>query len=363
MPYERYRQDLKRSDFVHDPAQEAAIKRLQHIYDQLVTPPKPSNQNWFQRLVRPQPSLPPIKGLYLWGGVGRGKTYLVDAFFDALPFPEKKRLHFHRFMQKVHAALKHLPQQPDPLEQVAQRFAEQARVICLDEFFVTDITDAMILAKLLEGLFARRVVFVATSNLVPDLLYQDGLQRARFLPAIELIKRHMEVFNLDGGTDYRLRYLEKAEIYHFPLDPRAEQILEESFAILAPEPGALGEALEIEGRLIPTRRLADSVAWFDFSALCDGPRSAADYIEIARCFHTVLLSNIPILDTTMDNQARRFLTLIDEFYDRNVKLIVTAAAEIHGLYQGEKLRFEYARVVSRLQEMQSHEYLSRRHLA
>ncbi len=363
MPYDRYRQDLARPGFIHDPAQETAVRRLQVIYDQLCAANAAPAPTLWQRLRGQQPLPPAIRGLYLWGGVGRGKTYLVDTFFDALPFPQKRRLHFHRFMQKVHGELRTLSQQQNPLDIVASRFAAKARVICLDEFFVTDITDAMMLAGLLTGLFARRVVFVTTSNIVPDLLYKDGLQRARFLPAIALIKQHMDVLNVDGGTDYRLRYLAKAEIFHAPLDERADQLLEESFAALAPEPGEAHAPLDIEGRQIPTRRLADGVVWFDFFALCDGPRGAADYIEIARCFHTVLLANVPAMDAHLDNQARRFLMLIDEFYDRNVKLILTAAAPIDGLYRGDKLRFEYQRVVSRLQEMQTYEYLGRRHLA
>ena len=245
---------------------------------------------------------------------------------------------------------------------MARRFAEQARVICLDEFFVSDITDAMLLYGLLKELFAQGVTLITTSNLPPDDLYKDGLQRARFLPAIALLKQHLDVLNVDGGVDYRLRYLEKAEIYHSPLDERAEQILNEVFDNIAPEPGHRGGDVEIEGRYIPTLREADGIVWFNFRAICDGPRGTADYIEVARCYHTVLISNVPVMDWQMENQARRFINLVDEFYDRGVKLILSAATSPLELYQGEKLKFEFQRTVSRLQEMQSHEYLERPHL-
>ncbi|HXH04374.1 MAG TPA: cell division protein ZapE [Candidatus Competibacteraceae bacterium] len=370
MPYRRYREDLQRPDFRHDPAQERAIQRLQRVYDELVARPPaapPSNGGGLlSRLFgrEPPPSRPPVRGLYIWGGVGRGKTYLVDSFFEALPFPDKLRLHFHRFMQRVHHELKalHQRQQRDPLKVVADHLAAEARVLCLDEFIVTDITDAMLLAGLLQALFQRGVTLVSTSNIPPDELYKDGLQRARFLPAIALLKEHLEVLHMDGGIDYRLRYLEKAEIYHYPLDEQAERILEASFANLAPEPGTRGQELLVNERPIPTRRLADDVVWFDFVALCDGPRSQMDYIEIARCFHTVLLSGVPLLTALMDDQARRFINLVDEFYDRNVKLIVSAAAPHTQLYQGERLRFEFQRTASRLTEMQSRDYLARPHL-
>ena len=367
MPYQRYRKDLQREDFYHDPAQERAIQSLQRIYDELMTArePPPAKAKLLGRLFkRGQPESPqkPVRGLYLWGGVGRGKTYLVDTFFDALPSERKQRIHFHNFMHQVHGALGKLKDQQYPLTIVARQFAEKARVICLDEFFVSDITDAMLLYGLLKELFASGVTLVTTSNIPPDELYKDGLQRARFIPAIALLKEHLEILNVDGGIDYRLRYLEKAEIYHCPLDERAESILNDAFEHISPEPGHSGGALEVEGRLIPTRRQADGIVWFDFKAICDGPRSQADYIEIARCFHTVLISNIPIMDWQMENQARRFLNLVDAFYDRSVKLIVSAVAPATELYRGQKLQFEFQRTVSRLQEMQSHDYLAREHL-
>lgn len=369
MPYERYRLDLQQEGFQHDPAQERAVLHLQQVYDQLLTQPEPvagKKPGLLARLAgRDKPlsaSAPPVRGLYLWGGVGRGKTYLVDTFFDALPLERKQRIHFHSFMRAVHAELKDLQSQQEPLRIVARRFAEKARVICLDEFFVSDITDAMLLYGLLKELFACGVTLITTSNIEPDGLYKDGLQRARFLPAIALLKQHVDVLNVDGGVDYRLRYLEKAEIYHYPLDDNAERILNDVFNHIAPEPGHRGGNVEIEGRFIPTLREADGVVWFNFRAICDGPRGTADYIEIARCYHTVLISNLPVMDWQLENQARRFVNLVDEFYDRGVKLILSAAASPFDLYQGEKLKFEFQRTVSRLQEMQSHDYLERPHL-
>lgn len=369
MPYERYRRDLQQEGFQHDPAQERAVQALQKVYDQLLVQPQPvaaKKPGLLARLTgRGQPAIAeqsPVRGLYLWGGVGRGKTYLVDTFVDALPLQHKQRIHFHSFMRAVHAELKQLKNQQDPLQIVARRFAEKARVICLDEFFVADITDAMLLYGLLKELFANGVTLITTSNIPPDDLYKGGLQWARFLPAIELIKQNLDVLNVDGGVDYRLRYLEKAEIYHWPLDERADQVLVDAFNHLAPEPGHRGGDLEIEGRFIPTLGEADGVVWFNFRAICDGPRGTNDYIEIARCFHTVLISNLPVMDWQMENQARRLINLVDEFYDRGVKLILSAAAPPLELYRGERLKFEFQRTVSRLQEMQSHEYLERPHL-
>ena len=370
MPYERYRRDLEREGFQHDPAQERAVLALQKVYERLIAAPSPAAVDkkpgllarWTGRDAAAAAGPPPVRGLYLWGGVGRGKTYLVDTFFDALPLERKQRIHFHSFMRAVHAELRQLQNQQEPLRVVAQRFAERARVICLDEFFVADITDAMLLHGLLRELFNRGVTLITTSNIEPDGLYKDGLQRARFLPAIALLKEHLDVLNVDGGVDYRLRYLEKAELYHYPLDDKAERVLADAFTHIAPEPGHRGGDVEIEGRFIPTLREADGVVWFSFRAICDGPRGTADYIEIARCYHTVLISNVPVMDWQMENQARRFVNLVDEFYDRGVKLILSAAAPVLALYAGEKLKFEFQRTASRLQEMQSHEYLERPHL-
>jgi cell division protein ZapE len=286
----------------------------------------------------------------------------MDTFFDTLPFPRKLRAHFHRFMQRVHRELKELSGEKNPLQLIAQRLAIETRIICFDEFFVSDIADAMILAGLFQGLFERGVSLVATSNIEPDGLYKDGLQRARFLPAIALLKQHTLVLNVDGGTDYRLRALEKAELYHYPLDSAANAGLLRSFTALAPEPGLQSQQLEIEGRSIRALWVADDVVWFDFVDLCDGPRSQNDYIELARSYHAVLVGNIPQMSAEREDQARRFINLVDEFYDRNVKLVLAAAVPLERLYSGGRLSFEFERTKSRLLEMQSHEYLAREHL-
>jgi cell division protein ZapE len=244
---------------------------------------------------------------------------------------------------------------------VADGFARQARVICFDEFHVSDITDAMLLSGLLEALYERGVTLVATSNQPPDKLYAGGLQRDRFLPAIALIKQHCVVINVDSGIDYRLRFLDSAEIYHHPLDERAGQVLGSAFTHLAPDTGSVGAQIEIEGRHIQTVRCADGVVWFDFRAICDGPRGPADYIELARLFQTVLIANIPQMGEDQNDQARRLMTLVDEFYDRNVKLIMTAAVPVPALYTGKRLASSFERTISRLVEMQSHEYLALQH--
>lgn len=362
-PMQRYRQDLQRAEFVADPAQEAAVTKLQTLYEQLLAA-SGKQQGLFARLLRNRRAVP-VHGLYFWGGVGRGKTYLMDSFYESLPFQRKLRMHFHRFMLRVHRDLKRLKGERNPLRLVAAGIADEARVLCFDEFFVSDIGDAMILAGLLETLFERGVTLVATSNLEPDRLYENGLQRQRFLPAIELIKRNCEVLNVDGGIDYRLRTLTSAQLYYEPLSSGADEQLMAVFRSLAPSVDEIRKdvRLEVEGREIIARYVAEDVAWFDFVALCDGPRSQNDYIELAREFHAVLLSEVPALDGTRDDQARRFVNLVDEFYDRNVKLALTAAVPLADLYSGTRLAFEFARTRSRLQEMQSHEYLARAHRA
>lgn len=361
-PLEKYQQDLKRPDFSYDAAQEQAVMHLERLYHDLVDRYENRPRSFLARLSsQAKRQKIPSQGLYFWGGVGRGKTYLVDTFFECLPFRRKMRIHFHRFMQRVHHELKALQGEKNPLDIVAQRLADEARVLCFDEFFVTDITDAMILGGLMEKLFGHGVTLVATSNIVPDLLYKDGLQRARFLPAIDLIKRYTQVVNVDSGIDYRLRALEQAEIYHSPLDAAAETSLASSFEALAPEAGEVDVDIDINNRPIKVRRVADDVLWCDFKALCDGPRSQNDYIELARIYHAVLISNVPVMSAAQDDLARRFINLVDEFYDRNVKLIMSGAAPITQLYGGGRLEFEFQRTCSRLLEMQSHEYLARPH--
>lgn len=361
-PLERYQRDLDSPGFVHDSSQEQAVRHLQRLYDDLIAMDN-GGGGLLGRLLGKRKHAEPVKGLYFWGGVGRGKTYLMDNFYESLPFENKMRAHFHRFMRRVHQDLVDLKGEKNPLEKVADRIAAEARVICFDEFFVSDITDAMILGTLFEHLFARGITLVATSNIVPDGLYRDGLQRQRFLPAIALLKKHCEVVNVDGGVDYRLRALEQAEIYHSPLDAGVEEALRSAFHSLVPSPDEVREGvnIQVEGRSIPCRYVGEDVVWFEFKALCDGPRSQNDYIEIAREFHAVLVGNVPIMTTAMEDQARRFINMVDEFYDRGVKLILSAEARLAEIYAGSRLAFEFERTRSRLLEMQSREYLAREH--
>ncbi|PVZ71890.1 cell division protein ZapE [Pelagibaculum spongiae] len=359
-PEQRYQQDLQQPGFTSDPAQQLAVSHLQRLYqDYCAAINKKAGllDRWIKKKNEP------LKGVYFWGGVGRGKTYLVDVFFECLPGERKQRVHFHRFMRSVHASLDKHKGQKNPLQVIAKEFADQCDILCFDEFFVSDITDAMILAGLMEALFENGVSLVATSNIAPDGLYRNGLQRARFLPAIDLIKQFTEVVNVDGGVDYRLRALEKAEIYHSPLDQQAEKGLRQYFSMLAPEVGGRSQqALEVEGRLIDVKMAGDGVVWLDFHAICKTARSTADYIEIARCHHSVLVSGVEHMDDAGNDHARRFINMVDEFYDRCVKLIMSAEVPLDQLYSGKQLAFEFKRTRSRLQEMQSHEYLARKHL-
>ncbi|MDD0845457.1 cell division protein ZapE [Pseudomonas sp. Gutcm_11s] len=360
-PLERYQADLKRPDFFHDAAQENAVRHLQRLYDDLVAQDQ-AKSGLLGKLFGKKPQ-GPVRGIYFWGGVGRGKTYLVDTFFDALPFKQKMRTHFHRFMKRVHEEMRTLKGEKNPLTIIGKRFSDEARVICFDEFFVSDITDAMILATLLEELFKNGVSLVATSNIVPDGLYKEGLQRARFLPAIALLKQHTEIVNVDSGVDYRLRALEQAELFYSPLGADAESSLKRSFTSLLPDctQAVENEALIIENRPINAVRVCEDVAWFEFRELCDGPRSQNDYIELGKIFHAVILANVEQMGVAKDDMARRFINLVDEFYDRNVKLIISAEVELKDLYSGGRLNFEFQRTLSRLLEMQSHEFLARPH--
>ena len=353
-PAERYARDLKRPGFSADPAQARAVAALQKVYRTLIEKP-PRKRLGKIRWTR-------VDGLYLWGSVGRGKTWLMDAFHESLPFTRKRRTHFHRFMLEVHARRARHANEQDPIARVAEDIAAETRVLCFDEFFVSDIADAMILGRLTEVLFERGVTLVATSNVAPADLYKDGLQRERFVPAIRRIEQHCAVLHLDSPTDYRLRALTHAEIYHHPSDAAAEANLAAWFAELAPEEGRADGSLAVEGRDIPARRLAEGVAWFDFAAVCATARAAADYIELARTHHTVLLSRVPQLTPDDEDTARRFITMVDEFYDRGVKLILAAAVPREQLYAGKRLAFEFQRTLSRLIEMQSQEYLARPHL-
>lgn len=361
-PQQKYQQDLQRPGFVADPAQAMAVARLERLYQDLCQTPTPTRSRgllgWLQK---PKPRTP-ILGLYMWGGVGRGKTWLMDTFFDSLPGERKLRIHFHRFMHRVHDELKGLTGQADPLKLIARKLADETDVICFDEFFVSDITDAMLLGTLFQELFGRGVVLVATSNIPPQELYRNGLQRARFLPAIVLIERHCEILNVDGGIDYRLRTLEQAEIYHFPLDRQAKSNLELYFQQLTGLQQALPGQVEINHRQLASLGMGEGVLYMEFEQLCCTPRSQSDYIELARLFHTVLLANVQPMGAGTDDAARRFIAMVDEFYERHVKLIMSAAVPMQELYGHGLLDFEFQRCLSRLQEMQSHEYLARVHL-
>lgn len=363
MPLSRYQHDLRRNGFQHDAAQETAVRHLQRISEELVERYEQARDaRGLSRLRLKKQMSEPVQGLYMWGGVGRGKTYLMDLFFDSLPFRRKLRMHFHRFMQRVHKELNSLRGTKNPLEIVADRLHEEAVVICFDEFFVTDITDAMLLGGLFDQLFQRGVTLVTTSNIVPDRLYENGLQRERFLPAIALLKKHCEVLNVDAGVDYRLRVLERASLYYTPLGAEAEAAMRSSFDALTNNVSKGEGNIEINDRKIHVIDHSDDVLWVSFSELCETPRSAADYIEIAREYQSVLLSGVPLLDARNDNAVRRFINLVDEFYDRHVKLILSADKDIDGIYEGGRLNFEIERTKSRLLEMQSKEYLTREHL-
>ncbi len=360
-PFALYRRRVERGELAEDASQLRAMEALERLYrDLLAAGPPP--RGWRRGLARFAGRRPePVRGLYLWGSVGRGKTLLMDLFYGALPFADKTRRHFHRFMADVHERLKMLRDLEDPLDALAEQLAEETRIVCFDELAVSDIADAMILGHLFAGLFARGVTLAATSNVPPGELYHDGLQRQRFLPTIDLLRERLDVLQVDGTTDYRLRVLERADVYQTPSGDAADAKLAEFFDAIAPDDGDHGGKLELLGRRLEYRRAADGVIWFDFAALCDGPRSQDDYIELSRLYQTVLVSNVPRFDASLENQARRFIALVDEFYDRRVKLILSAAAPVAALYGGSRLAHEFQRTRSRLEEMQSHDYLGTAH--
>ncbi|WP_408951696.1 cell division protein ZapE [Lysobacter sp. Hz 25] len=355
-PSQAYAEGVARGDWSEDPAQRPALRELDRIHADVLDPP---SQGLFDRL-RGKPR-DGVRGLYLWGGVGRGKTFLIDLFYEQLPIREKRRTHFHRFMREVHAQLRAHAGESDPLAKIARQWRSELRVLVLDEFFVIDIGDAMLLGRLLDRLFAEGVTLVTTSNTAPPNLYADGLQRERFKPAIELIQRHCEVLLLDSQQDYRLRALTRSPVFRAPLDAESDAWLGGRWKELTAACIAETGPLRIDGRDIPVRALADGHAWFDFAALCEGPRAAGDYIEIATECHTVLVGGIPVFDGRNDDPARRFINLIDEFYDRHVNLVCTAADAPTGLYRGHRLGGAFERTASRLIEMQSAEYLALEH--
>ena len=359
-----FAQHAKESGFTLDDSQLKAVEHLQRLYEDLIGLEKMESL-----LVRLLARKRVVKGLYLWGGVGRGKSFLMDSFFNCAPVAQKRRVHFHRFMQEVHQRMNALSGQAEPLAAVARDVAKEARLLCLDEFHITDITDAMLMRRLLEGLMEQGVVVLTTSNFEPDALYLHGLQRNQFLPAIELIKQNFDIVNVDDGIDYRLRELEKAGVYHTGAD--ADACMAKEFTAIARHEIAGGKTLEIEGREIAVHRLARDVAWFDFAALCDGPRGKPDYIELSRRYHTVMVSNVPQFAAGMADKLRRFVWLIDEFYDRRVKLVLSAGVPVAELireadasdaFQANLNASLKDRLVSRLTEMQTHDYLAQPHL-
>ncbi|MXY54427.1 MAG: AFG1 family ATPase [Gammaproteobacteria bacterium] len=353
-PGELHRRNID-AGFDADPAQLAVVERLDALHRQLAAG-SAAGRGLGRLLARRRP---PVRGMYLWGSVGRGKTYLMDLLHESVP-GDRLRLHFHRFMQRVHAELGRFAGNPDPLHDVADGIAAEARLLCFDEFFVSDIGDAMILAELLSHLFARQVTLVATSNVEPSHLYDNGLQRRRFLPAIRLIEQHCDVVAIGGEVDFRLRVLRQSEIYRAATD---EAGLERSFRELCPGVAERDARLQVNGRSILARQRGEDVVWFEFGQICDGPRSQNDYIELAREFHAVVVSGVPVFTPATEDQARRFISLIDEFYDRNVKMLLSAHAPVERLYQGERLGFEFQRTESRIIEMQGEEYLARTHRA
>jgi cell division protein ZapE len=361
-PEAQYQQSISSRTHIHDPAQKTAIDAFQDSYEHLIAANNQSPNfvlRAVQKLLFQETDVP--TGIYLWGDVGRGKTWLMNLFYDTLPFEEKRRLHFHHFMLDVHKRLGELQNQKNPLHIIAKDYSDKFRVLCLDEFIVTNITDAMLLYGLLEALFSYGITLIATSNRIPDDLYINGLQRERFLPAIKLIKQHTQVLNLSGDTDHRLALLEQTDVYYTPLSQTTQHKLERRMELLATGPIEKDVVLDILNRKVHTIACANEIVWFDFDILCNTPRAAQDYIVLAEDFHTILISNVPIMDEYLDDKARRFIYLIDELYDKSVKLIISAEALPENLYTGKMLRFAFNRTRSRLIEMRSEEYLSKPH--
>ncbi len=356
-PRDWYARQLTKPGFQSDPAQQNAITRLQKLHDELLSFKTARHRPLIGWLNNESPP----RGLFLYGGVGRGKSLLMDAFFMTLPYKRKRRVHFHHFMKEIHEELKALKDETDPLVNLAEKIAKNTRVLCFDEFHVNDIADAMILGRLFENLFTRGVVVVTTSNYAPDALYKNGLQRERFLPTIDLIKKYLDVLNVDSGTDYRLRTLEKINTYHTPLGSLAEEKLALTFSALCAD--CSSKPIDINQRKINVKQSGMGVIWFDFAELCDGPRSQLDYLEIAQVYHTLLLSNVPKMGTAQSSEARRFTWLIDILYDHRVNFMCSAEVAPENLYVDGTRSDEFARTVSRLLEMQSREYLGLGHIS
>ena len=350
---EFYQQTLVQRGFSSDPAQEAAVEKLQGVYEQWVDY-RARRSTPFKRFIN-RPEVP--RGVYMWGGVGRGKSFLMDSFYVVIPLVRKTRIHFHEFMRGVHRELDDMKGVADPLDEVARRIAKKYRLICFDEFHVSDIADAMILFNLFSALFEKGVSFIITSNYAPETLYPDGLHRDRMLPTIALLKAKLDIVNVDAGQDYRMRALEQVDAYHFPLGTRADRALRDAFAAIA-ERADENSVVRIESREFRALRRAGGVIWFDFATLCGGPRSQNDYLELASRFHTLVLSGVPRMSASMSSEARRFTWLIDVLYDHNVKLIMSADVPADQLYTEGMLANEFHRTVSRISEMQSRHYMA-----
>ena len=377
-PKERYQSDLSAGVILPDEAQAQAVDALQDVFERLNL--RLSEKKSFLTKLLGKGAPAPITGLYMWGGVGRGKTYLMDSFYEALDFTRKSRMHFNRFMQRVHADLTELSGEKNPLDIVADRIASEAVVLCFDEFYVSDIGDAMLLGGLMQKLFDRGICLVATSNIAPEGLYENGLQRARFIPAIKAVEANTRVLNVDSGIDYRLRVLSQSELYfekgqgdfekgegdfnegYKALSDDRSSPLNKLFSDLSGGRRPEAEVLVINRRNLQALGVSEGVLLAEFAELCLAPRSAADYTQLAKEYHSVLIDNVPELTSDIEDGARRFITLIDEFYDRNIKVAIVADRPMASLYSGKKLSFEFQRTLSRLIEMQSVEYLGREHL-
>ncbi|SMF31737.1 cell division protein ZapE [Pseudogulbenkiania subflava] len=357
-PLAWYQASSQKDGFIHDPVQETAVGLLDTLWQQLVDF-KAKRNRFLGRSLR-SPEVP--QGLYFWGGVGRGKSFLMDAFFTCVPYRRKRRVHFHHFMAEVHNQLRSLSKETDPLVTVAARIAQATRLLCFDEFHVSDIADAMILSRLLSELFRHGVIMVLTSNYPPDQLYPNGLQRNNFLPAIELLKQHLTVFNLDGGNDYRLRELTREPLFMVPAGADSDARMEAMFDRLTAGAQESPHQIEIQGRKLMVKRHAPGVIWFDFATLCGGPRSQTDYLDIAGGYHTVFVSGIPKLSANDASPARRLTWLVDVFYDHRVKLVASCAVDIDDIYTEGVQASEFFRTASRLTEMQSSSYLELPHL-
>lgn len=357
-PLNHYQQDIASGNLIADEAQYQAVLKLQRVYEQYVTLCEQSVWHKFKSLLTPKEK---IQGLYLWGSVGIGKTYLMDTFYHTLPGDRKYRVHFHHFMRDIHRHLKELQGYSDPLVTIAKDIAAKTDILCFDEFFVNDITDAMVLRNLFTALFEQGLILVTTSNVQPDELYRHGLQRQLFLPAIAILKQNVEVFHVDAKQDYRLRALTKAGVYLYPNDKQASQQLQAMFERITLGAEIVNTPILIEGREIATVAHSHIVVWFDFDVLCHEPRSQRDYLEIAQHFNTVLLSGVPAIEEFEHNKITYLINLVDVFYDANVKLIIAAAVPVEELYVAGRMLFEFERTKSRLIEMQSEEYLARPH--